>query len=202
MIKYAYRMTHILNVPHILREGLVHPNSERADQRYVSIGDQSLINVRSGKTVDGHLLSEYIPFYFGYRTPMLYVIQNGFNGVTKRKPEEVVYCVVRLEDVEQSQLNFIFTDGHANNAISKFYPKERMADIDSILNPNDIFADHWKDISDIDLKRRKEAELLFYDEVPPSMIIGFVVYDEAAKAQLMNYGVEEKKIAIRNSYYY
>lgn len=45
-------------------------------------------------------------------------------------------------------------------------------------------------------------EGLVHPNVPPSMIIGFVVYDEAAKAQLMNYGVEEKKIAIRNSYYY
>jgi hypothetical protein len=79
-----YRMTHILNIPHILKYGITHKASSYANTHYVPIGDTSLINTRSSKQVqvtNGNILAEgvvitlgdFIPFYFGVRMPMLYV---------------------------------------------------------------------------------------------------------------------------------
>ena len=55
---------------------------------------------------------------------------------------------------------------------------------------------------DRDLKRRKEAELLLLDELPPQYIKGFVVYNKEAKQQLLDYKIDEAMIAIRRSYYF
>lgn len=78
---YLYRMTHIGNIPHILSHGIVHSTSPKANPDYIAIGDKSLIDCRKSKTVEvaGEkiVLGDYIPFYFGVRMPMLYVIQHG-----------------------------------------------------------------------------------------------------------------------------
>ena len=76
---YLFRMTHIQNIPHILQYGITHLTSPNANVNYVPIGDGSLINTRSSFILNnGKQLGDYIPFYFGVLTPMLYVIQKGF----------------------------------------------------------------------------------------------------------------------------
>jgi hypothetical protein len=200
-IKYAYRMTHIENIPHILKVGFVHRNSPLASSDYISIGDQSLINSRGQKQLQGRVLSDYIPFYFGNRSPMLFRIQTGYN-VEKRHPQEIVYCVLKLENLVSSNLRFIFTDGHANSALTTIYSSEKLPQINEIISFNDVYAIQWSIESDTDLKRRKEAELLFIDDVPLDYISGYVVYNQAAKQQMLGYGVPEEKIVIKPEYYY
>lgn len=201
-IKYVFRMTHILNIPHILQEGFVHWDSPRASKFYISIGDKSLIDSRGKKIINGHPISDYIPFYFGYRSPMLYVIQNGYNGVIKRDPQEIVYCVLRLDNIISSGLRFYFTDGHANNSLSTVYNAERITDLDSLISIKDIYATFWMSEDDMDLKRRKDAEFLFIDEVPSELISGFVVYNEDARHQLESMGISPEKIIVKSEYYY
>lgn len=80
---YIYRMTHIDNIPHIIENGITHKDSDKSNINYKSIGDSSIINTRDDFLMpNGSLLGEYIPFYLGPRSPMLYVIQNGYSGVT------------------------------------------------------------------------------------------------------------------------
>ena len=63
-------------MPHVMKYGLVHNDSPFARDSFVPIGDMSVMDVRSTKQLpDGSFLSEYIPFYFGPRSPMLYNIQ-------------------------------------------------------------------------------------------------------------------------------
>ncbi len=193
-------MTHILNIPQILDVGFVHAYSPKASLDYIPIGDSSMISARSDRDIAGRTLDQYIPFYFGPRSPMLYVIQNGFNGVTKRLPGEIVYCVLRIDTIIEKQLRFVFTDGHAADHITKHYPSEKLKDIDDILSYNDVYAQFWNE--DADAKRKKEAEILFLDEVPACLISGYVTYDEAAKQQLISYGIPESKIIIRPNFYF
>lgn len=75
-IRYAFRILHIDNMPHVMKYGLVHNDSPFASDSFVPIGDMSVMDARSTKQLpDGSFLSEYIPFYFGPRSPMLYNIQ-------------------------------------------------------------------------------------------------------------------------------
>lgn len=106
---YLYRITHIDNIPYILQHGIVHRNSSQASAQYVSVEDQSLISYRSTKEVKIEntskkiLIGDFIPFYFGVRMPMLFVIQHGFNFVEKKQlPQDIVYLVVKCSDIVNS----------------------------------------------------------------------------------------------------
>lgn len=99
-------MTHVDNIPHILQHGITHRNSQNTNPNYISIGDSSLIdnrrstniNVTNGSEniIESITIGDFIPFYFGIRTPMLYIIQNGYKGVIKQKPEDIIYCVTSI----------------------------------------------------------------------------------------------------------
>lgn len=201
-IKYVFRMTHIHNMPHILQEGFVHSDSPRASKDYIPIGDRTLIETRGKKLIMNRPINGYIPFYFGFRSPMLYVIQNGFNGVTKREPQEIIYCVLRLDDIIASGLRFVFTDGHANDSLTNVFEADRINDLDVIVRAEDVYAQFWSSDEDTDLKRRKDAEFLFLDEVPASLISGYVVYNQDAKQNLMAMGISPEKVVVKPEYYY
>lgn len=201
-LKYAFRITHIDNIPHIVRNGIVKADSPLRDDNYVSIGDRQVIRVRTEMAVDDRRISDYIPFYFGPRSPMLYVIQHGYNGVQRVEPWNIVYCVIRLDDVVNNNIDCVFTNGHALSKITTFFPKECLIGIDDIVKYDDVYSSQWDIETDIDLKRRKEAELLIKNDLPPQFIKGFVVYNEEVKRKMMMMGIDENKVVVAPGYYF
>lgn len=91
---------------------------------------------------------------------MLYVIQKGYNGVDRVEPQEIVYCLLKIKDVVERDLEFVFTDGHAKNKLSRVYLKTDVDCIDKILDWTAIRSVSWKSETDIDLKRRKKRNSL------------------------------------------
>lgn len=201
-LKYAFRLTHIDNIPYIKQCGLVRADSFMRDPNYVSIGDSQVIGIRASRDVKGYHLSEYIPFYLGPRSPMLYVIQHGYNGVARVEAENIVYCVIRLDDLINSDIDCMFTDGHALSAFTSFYQKNKLLLIDEVVNYDDVYSSQWDLENDLDLKRRKEAELLVKSDLGPQYIRGFVVYNEKAKQRLVNMGIAMEKIVVAPGYYF
>lgn len=202
-------MTHIENIPHILSYGIVHKSSWNKNPNYVTIGDQSLIDFRSSKEVNvvsgkKIVLGDYIPFYFGVRMPMLYVIQHGGNFVERaRKATEIVYIAVSLEKLITNNFCFYFSDGHATDMLTTFYESKDAVRISEIIDWQAVKSTYWAgDEIETDLKRRKQAELLVKEDVPAEFIVGFVCYDTEAKMRLMKYGIKEKDIKIYPSAYY
>lgn len=188
-------MTHIANVPHILEYGITHKDSDDANPAFTPIGDPSLISARSGFELEnGKLLGHYIPFYFGTRTPMLYVIQSGFNGLAFTPAEEIVYCVSSVQKILNTGLDFVFTDGHAVDSFSSQYTPEDVLHIGTLIDWVAVKAMHWKSETDLDLKRRKQAEFLILGDVPCGAVLGYIVYNEQAEARLLDYGVQKKQI--------
>lgn len=200
---YIYRMTHIENIPHILENGITHKDSPNYNPDYVPIGDNSLINTRDGlPIINGNILGDYIPFYFGLRTPMLYVIQRGYNGVKIISPREIVYCASSVQKVLDLSLDFVYTNGHATDCLTVFYMPNEIAQIEEQIDFIATNAKYWRKENDLDFKRRKEAEFLLKDDFPIQGVLGFIVYDENSKNRLLDFGVDEQKIAIRPSYYF
>lgn len=200
---YLYRMTHIENIPHILQYGITHFDSQNANKAYFPIGDNSLISRRNDFTVpNGKTLGEYIPFYFGVCMPMLYVIQNGFNSVKPTPAKKIVYCITSVQQIINHQLNFVFTDGHAVDSFSSFYYKADINNIEQYIDQKAIKSKYWKNENDLDLKRRKEAEFLIGDDIPSAVILGFAVYNEAAKDKLIGFGIASNKVVINTGYYF
>lgn len=133
---------------------------------------------------------------------MLYVIQHGYNGVRRVAPEQIVYCILRIEDILKSDKECIFTNGHALSILTEYYPKNKLVNINSIINYDDVYSSRWDSATDLDLKRRKEAELLIKTDLEPSFIRGYVVYNSEAKRKLESFGVDESKIIIKSNFYF
>lgn len=200
-----YRLTHIENIPHILEHGITHASSERANPKYQPIGDSTLISTRNDKIIPitrRNKLGEYTPFYFAVKTPMLYVIQKGYNQVKSTKPQDIVYCVTYVQRVLDSGLDFYFTNGHAVDRLTDFYRKDQINKIAKLIDFNAIAVQNWKSEEDTDLKRRKEAEFLLKGDLPPKFIAGFVVYQESSKEKLISWGVKENQVAINKNFYF
>jgi hypothetical protein len=198
-----YRMMHIDNVPHVLQHGITHATSPNANAAYVPIGDGSLIGTRSQfKMPNGKTLGAYIPFYFGVRMPMLYVIQKGYNGVASVPPEKIVYCVSTVQKIVDHQLPFVFTNGHAVDGFTEFFEEKDVQNIDDLIDKSAIRARYWKEENDNDLKRRKEAEFLVESDIPPEAITSWIVYNQTARTELMNKGVPANLIHVKPDYYF
>jgi len=187
-IIYLFRITHIDNLDFILKsKKLTCPAHEKKDSNYIGIGDATLINNRSSKKINidpKGSFNDYVAFYFGARSPMLYGIQKGFNGVIKRKPESIIYLITTFKKVIEVGSQYVFTDGHGYHAMSQFFNKE------DNLNEVDwktVNLVRWNDTEeDSDRKRRKQAEFLIFSEFPLSSIIVIAVHNEEIKAELIS----------------
>lgn len=198
-----FRITHRKNIVHLLGQGITHINSANANPDFVPIGDKTLISTRNQRILtNGKTLGEYIPFYFGFRMPMLYVIQNGFNGVASTPAEDIVYCVTNVEQILFHKLDFVFTDGHALDSLSTLYAPKDINEIETIIDRTAIGSKFWKSDSDLDLKRRKEAEFLIGEDIPTAAIVGFVVFNKNIQGELLSLGIAESKIAIKPNFYF
>jgi hypothetical protein len=199
-------MTHIENIPHILMNGITHKDSSNADPDYVAIGDVSLINTRAAKQINitnGNrskpfetiTLGDFIPFYFGVRMPMLYVMQHGGNCVERATPkEDIIYVVCNLKDIVESGVTYYFSDGHATDNLSLFYDSSKIYELPNIIDMQAIIARFWHD--NLDIKRKKQAEFLAVDDIAPENICGFVCYNDNSKQRLIKMTGDSDKIKI------
>lgn len=207
-------MTHIDNIPHILKYGITHKNSRNSNPAFVSIGDVSLINMRDSKQVmvdNGNLdadapvitLGDFIPFYFGVRMPMLFVIQHGGNFVDHATPaRDIVYVVCSVSRIIEHCNNCYFTDGHGTDNLTTFYDSSKFADLPGIIDWNAVKTNYWGGQENLNIKRKKQAEFLVPEDVSPNIILGFGCFNETTKKNLMHLGISENKIkVIPNAYY-
>lgn len=200
---WLFRMTHIDNIPHILQNGITHTKSINSNPNYTPIGDSSIITRRKEFILEnGKKIGDYIPFYFWYKMPMLYVIQNGFNQVPLTEAKDIVYLVCSIQSIIDNKLNFVFTDGHAVENFTKQYTPNEINNIHNIIDFTAVKAKYWKEEYDLDLKRRKEAEFLVDGDIDESIIEGYLISSVSEKDKLLNFGVSESKIYIKPDLYF
>lgn len=208
-------MTHIENIPYILQYGITHNNSLNRSPNFVNIGDVSLIDTRRTKTksvdngdflnfnVPSIVLGNFIPFYFGVKMPMLYVMQNGGNFVERAThAKDIVYLVLPINKIIRSNLLYYFTDGHATDNLTSFYDKSKIRELPNIIDWNAVKAAYWGGQENLNVKRKKQAEFLVSGDLSSGFLIGFGCYNEVTKAKLLEMGVEEGKIKIIPNAYY
>jgi hypothetical protein len=186
----VFRIEHIDNLPHILEHGMPTRGHPAMNPNHVFIGNKELTNVRHNwlvrpRELNGAAaaqygtLGEYVPFYFGPKSPMLYMIVNGFKGVPKRPQSNIVYICCKVATIINSGVRFAFTDGHANKRFSHFYSDIKNLDT---LSWSSVYAPQWENTeSDFDHERKKQAEMLVHEHVPATWINAVVVYDEKAR---------------------
>ncbi len=202
-----YRITHVNNLDDILLKGMLcSPNHDKANPHYTQIGDNSLIQSRSLRSIPlppFGSFGDYVSFYFCYRSPMLYEIQRGFQ-VGKKEPGEIIYFVSSIKKIKDEGCKYVFSDGHAAAYSSQFFAKySELKNIDwNIIN-----SKYWFDNDeDPDRKRRKQAEFLVYSHVPLDAVIGIGVYNEKVKndveALLQSCNIKNLIVKVKEDYYY
>ncbi len=211
---FLYRMTHIENIPHILKYGITHRTSHHANLAYKAIGDESLISVRDKKQVyvnngdcsnrgKSIVLGDFIPFYFGVRMPMLYVIQHGGNFVPHATPAtDIIYLACPVLEVIKKQTTFYYTNGHATENLTSFFDQSKLNQLVENINWVAVTAKYWSGTENLMLKWQKQAEFLVEEDVAPDCITGFACYDAQAKDRLLTFGIEDKKIKICPNAYF
>jgi hypothetical protein len=176
-----YRIIHHRNLRYILRNGIYAPRSPNADHHYVQIGNRDIISRRDDIPVpfkDDAVLNDYVAFYFGYRSPMLYNIHTGHN-VPRVDQSEIIYICCKLDDIANSDREWFFTDGNAAVGISSMYSSIKyLKKVDWDM----VYEQDWKNVdNDNDRIRRKMAECLILEHVPISLISKIVVCNQDKK---------------------
>jgi hypothetical protein len=186
-----FRITHINNLPFILRAGLHCPTAVIQDPAFTPIGFPTLIEYRKERVVPiapGGTLADYVPFYFWPKSPMLYVIHKGNDPeVIKTPQQDIIYLVSSLEALQTSACQFVFTDRHAKLDYANFYNKPGEV---NLLNWELIKTDQWARSHGPERMEMKQAECLVYQHVPLTAIIGIAVLNQAANDLTSQYLTE------------
>ncbi|MEI6091042.1 MAG: DUF4433 domain-containing protein [bacterium] len=206
---YIFRITHINNLDYILKLGKITKySSNESDPNYLGIGERELIQLREDHritTINSNKIycpsNDFLPFYFWYKSVMLYRIQTGWK-VPQRDSSEIVYLIYKLSDII-NDIEYLFTDGHGYATLTQWF------DDIQFLNEIDwttIKETWWKNTEDdSDKERRKQAEFWVKDELSLEKILGIAVFDDESKRLIeqactkYNRNIEVK---VKSNFYY
>jgi|JI10StandDraft_1071094.scaffolds.fasta_scaffold403558_2 hypothetical protein len=141
-----------------------------------SIAHEDIRTLRARKKVPvgpGGVLHDYVPFYFGERSPMLYANHVGkvLNNQSGQKP--LIYLVSTVNLVRAHTFDWVFTDGHAVRSQTRFF--DDVEDLDQV-DWDAVGARYWANPPA--LKRRKQSEFLVLRFMPIAAIKRIVVLNE------------------------
>lgn len=178
------RLVHIDNLTIYLSRGALHaPSCWPADGRVWRTTHRSDVQARRAKRrvpePPGGALLDYVPFYFGPRSPMLYQLETGWVPGYTEGQRPMVYLVASAHDVAAAGLDFVFFDGHALTDLSLAFH-----DLDDLerVDWRAVHARRWSGPGvDPDRQRRKQAEFLVHRMLPWRLVRGLVVLDDGMR---------------------
>lgn len=164
-----HHITHIANLSKIIRENGLWCENERARHGLdvINIAYTQLKSRRARTNVPicaQGVLADYVPFYFCNRSPMLYAIHQGNIDGYSDGQTPIIYLTSSVEEIGVTQCKWCFTDGHAVEAITRFYDK--VEELNTTIDWDVIRDWRWNNHDDPDRKRRKQAEFLVHHFVP------------------------------------
>ncbi len=171
-------ITHISNVPSILKHGIL--CHQRAARYYpISVAMDEIQARRSVRTVPrGQPIHNYACLYLHARNPMLRKIL--------RSHEEL--AILRVSTDVFDTPGSIIADGNASSDYTRFYPSpDGLENIHSSL----VLARYWTSDDPYEYlhkKRSRCAELLVPDNIPHQFIIGAYVSCTIAQTSMLQAG--------------
>ena len=186
---YLYHITSIENLPSIVDSGGLKSKNrllaEETGHRNIAYGH---IQERRAQCevpcAAGGCLHDYVPFYFGPRSPMLYAIHGGYVDGYDDGQQPILHLVTKASMILEEELSFAFTDRHAALTYASFF--EDVKDLDKV--DHDLMRnEYWHDTDDHpQRKERRQAEFLIYRFLPFDVIGAIGVINEETKAQVLD----------------
>jgi hypothetical protein len=142
-------------------------------------GARAEVPIRTGP---GGTIHDYVPFYFGYLSPMMLQLKTGqVPGYTEGQ-ELLIYLVSTAQAVASAGMPFVFSDGHGLARYTEWFDDlGRLNEVDwAVVNQR-----YWKgDVNDMDRQRKKQAEFLIHRWCPWSLIQEIVVINAEIQARV------------------
>lgn len=183
----AYHMTHIDNLPKIFSEDALISKAEILKRKF-QFNDISCAEVqgrRESKIVNNLGLHEYVPLYFGPKTPM--VAANNF------QQEKIIFLLFDLTILQTP--GCVISDGNAASDRTKFKVFSQLSDLD-ILNINAIATSKYGQYTpENEQRRKKQAEVLIPNKLPLKQMLRILVFSSEAAGIVL---AQAKKIGKRN----
>lgn len=204
-----YHITHVRNLPSIVQQGGLYCDEERLRRklRCVGIAHNHIKERRARRAVtkaNGGTLADYVPFYFAPRSPMLYSIGGGFvEGYTDGE-DPILHLVTSAEIVRAAELQFTFTDGHAELAVSDFF--DNLAELATKVDWQVMRSRYWYDTPEQpDRKRKRQAEFLVHRFAPWTLIQDIGVKSPAMKTEIedmLRTSTYRPTVTVKRNWYY
>jgi hypothetical protein len=205
-----FRLVHEANLEVLLCRGGLHaPNHTPKDELcYKTIHNMDIQRERQTRVMrcgPGGTIHDYVPFYFGYLSPMLLQLKTGQVAGYNEGQEPLVYLVSNAQAVCSAGLGFVFSDGHGIAAYTRWY--DDLAKLDKV-DWDVVYLRYWADtIEDMDRQRRKQAEFMIHKFCDWTLIREIAVVNNAAKARVENIlgrfpGDHQRPVSKRPDWYY
>jgi hypothetical protein len=205
---FIFHITHINNLRKILKSGQLWCDNEKIKRGLEVKGiahDHIKLRRQRRRVTAGkqEFVADYVPFYFAERSPMLCAIHNGRIENYKDEQVPVIHLFSSVEKVVAANLPFVFTDGQAEMATSRFFDDiNQLDEIDWEIMRDKM----WRDTAeDGDRKRRRQAEFLVYNNFPVSLIGGIGVISENIRKQveeILNEMKVKMPVVVKRHWYY
>lgn len=160
-----YRLIHLDNLEIYLNRGGLHaPNYDPGDGlTYKTIHNDDIQKQRQITRIPCSprgVVHDYVSFYFGYLSPMLFQLKTGRVSGYNEGQEPLIYLVSTAQIVAEAGIDFVFSDGHGIAAFTDWY--DDLQNLDRV-DWDMIYQKYWRDTNeDMDRQRRKQAEFLVY----------------------------------------
>ena len=201
----VYHFTHLRNLAGIIEGGL---RSDAACRREglteVEIGSAGIrerrLELPVGDVGPGGSVGDYVPWYFGPRSPMMFTLSRN-NYEYQEGFDEVVYLVSSVPTIVTLGGEWIASDRNAALSLAEFTDDE-----DSLrdhISWDVIAAKYWTDFADgADLRA---AEFLVYESVSWEAVEAIVTKTEETRGQVqaMVAGLDHSPpVSVRGQWYF
>ena len=200
-------MVHIDNLPTLLARGALHaPNHVPPDGRSWKSIHATQTQADRGRAAipcgPRGIILDYVGFYFGPRSPMLYRVHTGHN-VAKIDQSNIVYLVSSAQAIAAYPLGFVFTDRHSLARVASFY--------DSVAGLGNVdfqtcYATQWNTTSQFpDRQEKKQAEFLVHRAMPWGLVhrLGVLNASVAGRVRdILAAHVSTTPVAVEQNWYY
>jgi hypothetical protein len=207
-----FRFIHVDNLDTLMRRSALHgPNHVPTDGLpYRFCHDPEVQGARGAVTITvgpGGTIHNYVPFYFGYLSPMMLKLKTGRVAGYNDGQDPLIYLVSTAQAVADADadVEFVFTDGHGLAFFTDQFDRlERLDAVDWEM----VYQRYWSDnMTDMDRQRRKQAEFLVHRSCPWSLIQEIAVINtemrDRVEAIQKTFSVTQRKVVkVERSWYY
>jgi hypothetical protein len=181
---WVYHFTHLRNLARIIEGGLRSDAvCRRAGLTEVQIGSNDIrerrLRLPVGDIGPGGCVGDYVPWYFGPRSPMMYAL-NRNNYEYRDGFDEVVYLVSTVDRIVSLGGEWVASDRNAALSLAEFIDDEQR--LHDHISWDVINAKYWTDYPDgADLRA---AEFLAHESVPWEAVEAIVTKTHETRRQV------------------